>query len=246
LLIDFGPPRKSFHPEYPFWHLLSDGIWAIPQVDELAADLKNRSRQNNPPKSVLIRVGAEGGFTPELFDYLRSRPELVNRIAQQVLEDQWEPSYFEDILNAVGMPWVTVARQPRRDPAFRDTILRIYEHRCAVCGYDGMLGGTNLAIEAAHLRWRTAGGSDTEENGVALCSFHHKVLDRGAIGLDESHRILISEHLHGSQGIEELLLRHLGSTLRFPQPGRPPPAPENIAWHRREVFRNPPRLATES
>lgn len=24
LLRDFGPPRKSYHPEYPFWHLQSD------------------------------------------------------------------------------------------------------------------------------------------------------------------------------------------------------------------------------
>lgn len=29
LIADFGPPRKSFHPEYPFWHLQSDGIWKI-------------------------------------------------------------------------------------------------------------------------------------------------------------------------------------------------------------------------
>src|SRR6516225_7029194 len=26
LLEEFGPPRKSYHPEYPFWHLLTDEI----------------------------------------------------------------------------------------------------------------------------------------------------------------------------------------------------------------------------
>jgi len=26
LLIDFGPTRKSYHPEYPFWRLQNDGI----------------------------------------------------------------------------------------------------------------------------------------------------------------------------------------------------------------------------
>jgi putative restriction endonuclease len=25
LLREFGPPRKSYHPEYPFWRLRSDG-----------------------------------------------------------------------------------------------------------------------------------------------------------------------------------------------------------------------------
>ena len=32
LLIDFGPPRKSYHPEYPFWRLQNDGdFWEIPE-----------------------------------------------------------------------------------------------------------------------------------------------------------------------------------------------------------------------
>ena len=47
------------------------------------------------------------------------------------------------------MPYVQVARRRPRDPAFRDTILRIYEYRCAVCGYDALLGSTDLGIEAA-------------------------------------------------------------------------------------------------
>ncbi|MGA7409315.1 MAG: hypothetical protein WBW33_02455, partial [Bryobacteraceae bacterium] len=29
LLRDFGPPRKSIHPELPFYHLQADGVWEI-------------------------------------------------------------------------------------------------------------------------------------------------------------------------------------------------------------------------
>ena len=29
LLIDFGPPRQSIHPEYPFWRLQKDGVWEV-------------------------------------------------------------------------------------------------------------------------------------------------------------------------------------------------------------------------
>ena len=28
LLRAFGPPRKSYHAEYPFWRLQHDGVWA--------------------------------------------------------------------------------------------------------------------------------------------------------------------------------------------------------------------------
>jgi putative restriction endonuclease len=244
LLIEFGPCRKSFHPEYPFWHLQSDGLWEIPQIDEFKRDLASRSRQNNPPKSVLLRVGAEGGLPEHLHRRLRRDPALVNDIVSQILEDNWEPSYHSDILDAVAMPWVAVRTRRPRDPAFRDTILRIYEHRCAVCGYDGQLDNTDLGIEAAHGRWHAAGGSDIEDNGVALCSFHHKALDRGAIGLDDDRRILVSQHVRGSQGVGEWLFRFIGRPIRPPLQGEPAPAAGNIDWHRREVFRKPHRART--
>ena len=35
LLERFGPPRQVTHPEFPFWHLQTDGIWEIPDRDSL-------------------------------------------------------------------------------------------------------------------------------------------------------------------------------------------------------------------
>ena len=32
LLEEFGPPRKSPHPELPFFHLQSDGVWEIEET----------------------------------------------------------------------------------------------------------------------------------------------------------------------------------------------------------------------
>jgi putative restriction endonuclease len=29
LLREFGPARRSYHPEFPFYHLTSDGLWRI-------------------------------------------------------------------------------------------------------------------------------------------------------------------------------------------------------------------------
>ena len=47
-------------------------------------------------------------------------------------------------------------RRPH-DLGFRDLILRIYEHRCAVCGWDGILEDTSLAIEAGVFEERAGG-----------------------------------------------------------------------------------------
>lgn len=52
-----------------------------------------------------------------------------------------------------------------------------------------------------------SGGPDSEDNGVALCTLHHKAFDRGALGLDDDRRILVSEDVRGGQAVEAWLLR---------------------------------------
>jgi putative restriction endonuclease len=143
------------------------------------------------------------------------------------------------------MPWVQVPalRRPR-DPGFRATILRICEHRCAICGWDGILDDTSLAIEAAHVRWHAAGGADAADNGLCLCTFHHKAFDRGAIGLANDHRVLVSQHVRGTRGVEEWLLRYRGVVAGPPLSGEDRPSPYNLGWHRCEVFRKPARHVT--
>lgn len=241
VLVGFGPPRKSYHPEYPFWHLQNDGFWLIDRHSELEKGLQGARRKNNPPKKILVELNPAAGFPTGLENRLQKDPQLVNRIAHRLLEDHFPRSLHEDILDAVGMPWVALSVRRKRDPAFRQTILRIYEHRCAVCGWDGRLGIRDLALEAAHVLWHTVGGPDTEDNGLALCSLHHKAFDLGALGLDEDLRIQVSQEVHGSQRVGEWLTSFSGRPLHMPQRGCSPPARRFIRWHRREVFRGPAR-----
>ena len=145
LLRDFGPPRST-NPAYPFWHLQSDGVWEIPQREALQHDLDIAPWRHNPRVSVIREVGAQGGLDAQLFTQLRARPDLVNRAAAQVLRASFPASVHEDLLDAVGMPWVPAAPVTSRDAAFRQTILRIYRHQCGVCGYDGQLGSVDLGI----------------------------------------------------------------------------------------------------
>jgi putative restriction endonuclease len=238
LLVDFGPPRRQVHPELPFWRLRNDGIWMIPEGEALEKQVR---RRGDVPPAVLRSADARGGFTEELFEFLRERPGLVNAIAARLLEAAFPDSLHEPILDATGVSW-TIDLPRRRDPRFREEILRIYERRCAICRYDGRLGSADLGIEAAHVRWHAAGGPDSPENGLALCSFHHVALDRGALTLDDELRVQVSQHVVGAAGIRALLLRHIGREIRRPQAGNPVPAGVHLAWHRREVFRGLTRV----
>lgn len=101
LLRRFGPPRRSFHPEYPFWHLQSDGLWTL---SDAARDLPMKRGGSSPPLSALRAANPIGSLDPALVADLRARPDLVNRIAAELLEDGWAESYHTDILDAVDFP----------------------------------------------------------------------------------------------------------------------------------------------
>ncbi|MFW6201397.1 MAG: phosphorothioated DNA-binding restriction endonuclease [Gemmatimonadota bacterium] len=239
LLDEFGPDRSSTNPHYPFWRLRNDGIWEVPEAAALAA---RENASGDVPVTALREARARGGLIEEVHDHLASRPELVNRLAGRILDDAFPPSLHQEVLDAVGFPWVVVGRRRPRDPRFREEVLRIYERRCAVCGYGGRLGTADLALEAGHIKWHAAGGPDEPDNGMALCSFHHVSLDRGALTVDDELRVQVSQQVAGREMVDALLIRYTGRRMRGPQRGTPAPNPEYLAWHREQVFRKPARV----
>jgi putative restriction endonuclease len=127
----------------------------------------------------------------------------------------------------------------KRDPKFREKILRAYGYSCAVCGFNVRLGHTLVGVEAAHIKWHQAGGPDTEENGIALCSLHHKLFDRGVITLPPERKMVVSQDSHGTHGFEEWLMRFNGEVVREPIQSNYYPESTFLHWHVKEVFRGP-------
>ena len=244
LLSDFGPKRKVGHPEYPFWRLRSDGaFWDIPESDQAIAESPNFSKSGNIPAGALRKVNARGGFSQSVFELIGAKSEFASKIISEILAEHFPTSVHDDLLDAVGMMWqpLVMARRPRT-LQFREDLIRLYEHRCAVCGFDGRLGLNDLALEAAHIHWHSHGGPDDPENGILLCALHHKALDRGAIGLTEARTISVSQDLHGGAQVHNTMTRFCGEPLRAPQNPALVPARKFIGWHRNQVFRDPPRV----
>lgn len=238
LLREFGPDRRTLHPEYPFWRMQRDGIWEV----RSRVPLRARTGSTDPSRLELLRGDSEGGFPPGIEAALRSDPALVRDVAHTLLDAHFPASLHEDVLAAVGLDLTeTVRRRRTRDPAFRSRVLVAYEQRCAVCGFDVRLGGAQIGLDAAHIQWHQAGGPDTVENGLALCALHHKLFDRGAFTLTLSFHVALSERVHGSTGFDTHLLAFHGRPLRSPQSPRYLPAAQFLEWHRSEVFQGPAR-----
>jgi putative restriction endonuclease len=232
LLREFGPPRRSDHPEQPFWRLQRDGVWAVHAPEAMPL----KAGDTIPRVGALRSPEVRAGFTQEVRDALAADPSRVAAIASRLLEEHFPESLHQDILDAVGLTLDTGGKGHRRDPAFRERVLKAYEYRCAVCGFDVRLGTMSIALDAAHIRWHQAGGPDIEGNGLALCVLHHKTFDLGAFTVKEGV-VLVSDRAHGTAGFEEWLMAHHGRPLRDPQRPDWRPEPGHLAWHGREVFK---------
>ena len=106
---------------------------------------------------------------------------------------------------------------------------------------DMRLDNVTICLDAAHIKWFQAGGPDHEENGLSLCSLHHRLFDRGAFTVDKNLSIAVSQSVSGSTGVEEILLRYHKKPIQEPQSLIYTPNPIYTDWHIKEVFRKPAR-----
>jgi putative restriction endonuclease len=240
LLADFGPsssPRAQ-SAAYPFTHLRTDGVWRLDQdvpMDKVGP---------------LRRGDVVGSFTPDIESALRSDPSLLREAARLLVTTQFPETLVPDVLTSVGLDVDDVlgagvrslgpagGPERRRDPRWRAAVLQAWDHRCAFCGYDGRLVSAVAGIEGAHVRWFTFDGPDELDNGLAMCSLHHKLFDLGALGLDDDLTVLVSEAFTARTDAGRAVYELHGQRLQL-RPGAVRPAAEHLAWHAREVFKSP-------
>ncbi|MEV4418219.1 HNH endonuclease [Catellatospora sp. NPDC049609] len=106
-----------------------------------------------------------------------------------------------------------------------------YEYQCAFCGFDGLLVGRPVGLEAAHVRWWSHGGSDQLDNLICLCAVHHTLLDRGVFGTSGDRRIMFSRRfIARSPAGRQHLLNMAGQSMIEPQPGSDLVHASHIRW----------------
>jgi len=234
LLQEFGPSRKSYHPEFPFWYLRSEEFWEI----EPSTGWMMKKGGLSPSKSDLLSREAVGRFVPAVQHLVLREPDLPGEVVSLVLNNHFPDSIHQDILEATHLDQLQTAK-PKRDPKFREEVLRVYSYRCAVCGFDLRLDNTPLALDAAHIRWHQANGPSIVSNGLALCALHHKLFDRGAFSLSETLTIEVSARVNGTGGLVECLTRFNSISITLPNVRSARPDPDFLRWHRKEVFHLP-------
>lgn len=80
LLERYGPHRREYRPDMPFWRLKGDGFWELLNAEHCSS---TGSRQ--PPAGELERYQVAGGFDVEHFELVKSDSKLIDNLAQQIL-----------------------------------------------------------------------------------------------------------------------------------------------------------------
>ncbi len=110
LLISFGRPTTSVHPEYPFWRLQNDGVWTV-HADVELTELTTRKGQTDPKKSELRKSNARGGFSEDIFLYFARFPLQAMSLAEDVLRENFASSDHAKLRKAVRLP-ISIVQLP--------------------------------------------------------------------------------------------------------------------------------------
>lgn len=241
---------------YPFYHLESSLFWElVPQkgikhrkglairsmkklrqlymgakIPEDLFMLMQMSQTREQFRSVLI----EKYFAWEIQEKIREQSFLNCASAQysQSLLNTAEPSsiFFPEMIKPKN-------KEKVRGQGFRKAIVRLYTHRCALCGIKMLTAEGHTAVDAAHIRPWSESHDDHPTNGMALCKLCHWSFDEGLMSVDRQYRVLISPSVKQDPNLAGHMLTLSERPIFKPQESKFWPDLDNFKWHRREQFR---------
>jgi putative restriction endonuclease len=91
-------------------------------------------------------------------------------------------------------------------------------------------------LQAAHIKPLPQGGEHRLDNGMLLRSHVHILYDRGYLGVDTKHRLLVSPRLREEFGNVEQFYSRTGQPIAVPDHRMDRPTRQFLEWHLDTVF----------
>lgn len=233
---------RKLRVEYPFVYLASScSLWEVRDrvendIYQMTKPLPPRTKQPKRETRSFLLEEAVGSLTSEFAEALTIE-EVRSSVVNEFLNMQLPESSHIEVLETVELAGKVTYQARWRDPKFVSDVREAYDNECAFCGFDIKLNGSPIALECVHIQWHAREGPDHVENGLLLCSLHHKLFDVGALGIDELRGIIVSPKAAGDSEYASHSLEDLaGLTVRMPVEGYRAPHSDFIRWHRKEIF----------
>lgn len=124
-----------------------------------------------------------------------------------------------------------------RSHLFKRYIPQVYNDTCAVTGMQIRSTFNYNFVDACHIVPFSVSHDDKVTNGLALCPNMHRAFDRGLIAVDHNYQILVSKAIKDNLDHPYSFSLLENRQLILPHNEQYFPALENLAWHRKEVFK---------
>lgn len=249
------PLGASGNVAYPYFYMGSEPFWdlvAKPGVEILAGKVVSSMKKIRE-----LYLGAK--LTEELYSLLLM-PLARERLRGVLLENYFAPEvrsllleqgkinylayeYGKDLLAASrseeSIPHYESGPLVRqvRDQGFRKVIVKLYEHRCALCGIRMLTPDGHTLVDAAHIVPWSESKDDKPTNGLALCRLCHWSFDEGLMAVGENYEVKISPQVTREPNFPGHILTLSDRPIFRPQDSTYWPILENFARHRKTVFR---------
>lgn len=242
----------GWHPTIynPFFRLQNNGFWHLYPIE---------LRDSAPPSSdgQLQRASAYAKLDGDLWTILRV-PEY-REILHQIIIDRYFPDLREKIedltiqveaaeygafliegIEHPFSPYKDIAsievETPVRRAGFRKAIMKIYEHKCAVCALDIRTASGASITDAAHIIPFSVSYNDDIRNGLSLCKSHHWAFDARLFSLNETYHVIVPPIAQEHEPTERMLSGLRDKRIWMPPVEQHCPDQEALAWHRERVM----------
>ena len=251
------PIGTSGSMSYPFYHLASSRFWHL--VSQPGTQHQKGLTISSVKRLRELYLGAK--FDDDLFPLLvmetsreKIRSTLIetyfSKSTRNILTEQTkiniESSSYSTQLVTTAEPKLVYAYTGNTSPdhekkvrahGFRKAIVKLYEHRCALCGIRMLTPEGHTVVEAAHIVPWSKSHNDSPINGMALCRLCHWSFDEGLMGVGKDYDVLISSAVRQDKNFPGHMLTLSGRTIFKPQKTTFWPDQKNLKWHRKEKFK---------
>lgn len=251
------PPERRGNLALPFFHLRSSKFWHLLPRPGLEQTVENVRQVDTLGRLKKLVLGAR--LDDELYVLLQAAghratlrtalvqtyfaPEVQAGLVAQSEMNMQAFLYSQELLKHTLKKTGEQAEPGEsyqaevRDRGFRQVIVRLYDHRCAFCGVKMLTTDGRSVVDAAHIIPWSISHDDDPRNGMALCRLCHWTFDQGLLGVSDSYLLLLSGELRIDLNVPGHLLTLERRSILGPAERDLWPAPDSLAWHRKEVFR---------
>jgi putative restriction endonuclease len=240
---------------YPFPRLKTDGFWKLipnsgyESIIHIAFSSMVRLREvcagarlDDDLFELLYRVDSRERLRAILIKTYFAL-EIRSVVAEQGIVNLAAYKYGQKLLRGVkeSIDWGEKPPPEKarkvRDQGFRKAIVRLYEHRCALCGIRMVTPEGHTIVEAAHIVPWSETRDDRPANGLCLCRLCHWSFDEGLMSVGKAYEVLVSKRIQSAHNMPGHVLTLRDRPIFRPRKNVWWPSQDNLARHRKTTFK---------